>query len=208
MKHSIVVGFLSIFLMLEASAQGPTGFGALKIGMTKEVVESLQATDGVHLASPMSPYQHRREPPKEGVEKFIAQVASPFRTEPIEAVLTFEAAQLAEIYMALTNSPNTFDRIKDQVVEKYGAGKVEDRMKEEQCIYKNGANFKITAGAVSVSWNDDSTPAGRIETKFSDIVIADCPSNLREKPIGPFKQKSFSIRKANIPADIKQKNIF
>jgi hypothetical protein len=205
MKRSVCFALFSIVLFMEAAAQGPTGLGALKLGMTKEGIESLQVTDGVYLDSPMSPYKYRRETPKEGVDIFIAKLVTPLRAEPIEAVLTFESSQLTELYMKLTD--NTFDRIKGQIVEKYGAGKVNDRMKEEQCIYKNGSSFKVTGGAVSITWNQGSIPSDQIETKLQEIVIAPCPSSLRETLIN-INSKCLSVRRANSPVEVKSKNLF
>lgn len=178
MKHLIHVAGLSLTLSLEAMAQGPTGFSALKLGMTKETIESLQVSQGVHLNSPMTAYQYKNGAPKEGVDKFNARLATPLSSEPVDAVLTFESSQLTELYINIPESSNMLERIKAQITEKYGAGKEENTMKEEQCIYKNGANFKLSSGALSTTWTETSSRTELIETNLSDIVIATCPSNL------------------------------
>ena len=207
MKHLIHVAGLSLTLSLEAMAQGPTGFSALKLGMTKETIESLQVSQGVHLNSPMTAYQYKNGAPKEGVDKFNARLATPLSSEPVDAVLTFESSQLTELYINIPESSNILERIKAQITEKYGAGKEENTMKEEQCIYKNGANFKLSSGALSTTWTETSSRTELIETNLSDIVIATCPSNLRYS-IGPVKLRSINIRKIKPSTELKSKNLF
>lgn len=207
MKHLICVASCALALSLDATAQGPTGFGPLKLGMTKEAIESLQASEGIYLSSSMTPYQYKSSAPKEGVDKFNALLITPLSSESVNAVLTFELSQLTELYMTLPSSSNMLERIKAQITEKYGVGKVEDTMEEEQCIYKNGANFKLSSGVISTTWTETSSQADQVEARLSDIVLATCPSSLRYD-MHPIKLKSLTIRKIKPSAETKPKNLF
>jgi hypothetical protein len=207
MKRLIALASCTLAFSFQAIAQGPTGLGALKLGMSKEAVESLQPSEGVYLNSPMTPYQYGNSAPKEGLEKFDAFLVIPLSPDPLAMVLTFEAAQLTELYITLTDSSNTLERVKAQIAEKYGPGKIEDTMKEEQCIYRGGANFKLSSGVLSTTWTEEYSQLVRIETKLSDIVLATCPSNLRYS-IGPIKLKSMTIRKVRSAGEAKPKNLF
>ncbi|TCG02883.1 hypothetical protein BZM27_52555 [Paraburkholderia steynii] len=51
-----------------------------------------------------------------------------------------------------------FEQVKSQLVAKYGAGKLDDGMKDEQCLYRNGANFKVTSGTKTTQWRQHVSP--------------------------------------------------
>jgi len=65
-------------------------------------------------------------------------------------------------------------------------------MKEEQCLYKGGQNFKISSGAIRYLWTQDRKNAEPVTASVSDVVLDICPSNLRYA-IGPIKSKSLNI---------------
>jgi hypothetical protein len=125
------------------------GFGSIKIGMSKEAVESLKAEEGIYLASPMTEYKYQRSAPRPGEEKYDALIVNPFREEPFKSVLSFEGSKLINLYMDLKESSAAFEKVKLQIKEKYGEPKVENSMKEEQCIYRNGS-FAVFPSVVSL----------------------------------------------------------
>lgn len=189
-------------------AKGPTSFGSLKIGMTKEAIDALQISDGMYLVSPMTAYASKYYTPKEGIDKFDAALSLQFSGKPLEVVLTFEAGSLTEMYFSLSESMTDFERVTAQISEKYGPGIVNDSRKEEQCIYKNGANFKISSGTISTTWSENISATERIETRTSNMSVDSCPSNLRYGSVGGIQMRTMSIRKlANTPGK-KPENLF
>lgn len=208
MKQTLAFSLGIALISVSALAKGPVGYGALKLGLTKESVESLQSGDGIYLSGAMTPYEYKNTSPKPGEDEFDALLVTPLAAAPLKSVLTFEGGQLSGLYLTLEQSSNMLEQITSQITEKYGPGAVEDNRKEEQCIYKNGANFKLKSGAVHTRWSQEVSKTEKIETTVSDISIEMCPSNLRYGKIGPIKLRSLTIRRLNIGAEPKSKNLF
>lgn len=188
---------------------GPNSFGPLKIGMNKEAVESLTEKDSIYLATPMSPYVYKYSTATEGIDKFDAKLNSPLSSQPLEAVLSFKEDALQTIYISFKESVTVFEKVKAQISEKYGVGKQENTRKEEQCIYKNGANFKITTGTISQTWVDVISQTEQYETKISDYLYSSCPSNLRYGSVGEINLRSLTIDKKTVaPETPKPANLF
>jgi len=191
-----------------SKAKGPTGFGPLKLGMTKEAVEALQPTEGVYLSVPMTPSKFNKYvSPKAGVERFDCSLVTPLSKDALETVLVFESGQLTEIFLVLDKSSNMLERVKNQIVDKYGPGRVEDTRKEKQCIYKNGANFKITSGDITTIWVENFSDAERVETRLSDTSLDACPSELKYR-IEPTVVRSLTIHRFNSVEQVKSNNLF
>ena len=110
----------------------------------------------------------------------------------LEAVLTFVGDQLQSIYVDLGDSNRIVDSVKALIASKYGEPKVDNTMKEEQCLYKGGQNFKVSSGTIRYSWKQDRPKAEAISAWVSDTVIDICPSNLRYA-MGAIKSKSLNI---------------
>ena len=187
---------------------GPVGLGPIKIGMQMDAVTQLQETDGVYLAEPLSAYENKYYTPKPGIEKYATKIKIPNASKPLESVLTFSANQLTEIYLNFENSPYLYDKVKDQIAEKYNQGAIKDERKEEQCIYKNGANFKITTGTVATTWRQALPSGEAIETRLSEFKFDMCPSNLRYGSVGGTELKSLTIRKVEQATDSKKDGLF
>ena len=177
------------------SPTGPNGFGSIKIGMTKDAIEQLTEKDGVYLASPMTGYVYKYGSPVEGFDKFDAKIITPLSSERISIVLTFKADELVSLSISFEGIPGGYERSKAQITEKYGPGKEVNNRKEEQCIYKNGANFKVTNGSIISTWIDEISKDERIETRMNDWILNICPSNLRYSSVGESGVKSISIQK-------------
>jgi hypothetical protein len=188
-------GLLAFALLLASTvcaAKGPVGIGKLEIGMSRSAVEALQGADGVHLVSPLTPYEYKYSSPVAGEDKFDTTVATPLSDEPLKAVLTFSAEKLQSIYIDLGDSSRIVDTAKDLISSKYGEPKTDNSMKEEQCVYKNGSNFKVSSGSIRYSWTQERPKAEPVKATVSDTVIDICPSNLRYA-IGATKLKSLNI---------------
>lgn len=183
---------------------GPVGFGPIKLGMTQPELESLQADGGTYLQSPLTPYESK-EPPKDGEIKLKSLVHTPLQAQPLEMIFTFTEGSLTNLYITLEEV--AFDKVKAQVTEKYGAGKVEDTRKEERCLYRNGANFTVTSGQLLVQWYEPVSDAEKVEARLSDFSVGVCPSNLKH---GLFSTRlmSLSLRKVPATSETKPANLF
>lgn len=173
-------------------AKGPIGIGKLEIGASRSAVEALSQSDGVYLDSPLEPYEYKHSSPVPGEDQFTTKIVSPLSDQPQEAVLTFVEGKLQSIYVKLGDSDRIVDSVKALIGSKYGEPKVDNSMKEKQCVYKGGQNFKISSGAINYVWKQDRPNAAAVTAMVSDVVIDVCPSNLRYA-MGAFKSKSLSI---------------
>lgn len=200
-KEQVVVESDSVFSL----GIGPTGFGPIKIGMTKESIESLQNSDGIFLDSPMISYKELNDRSKVGVENFTASVLTPLSEKFIKTIFSFESNKLTAFAFNFDKSISFIDKINSQISEKYGPGRVNDQRKDEQCIYKNGANFKINTGIISTNWSEDISSTEVIETSTTIMNIESCPYSLNDEKSGVRKIEILSIRKLSKE---KQKNIF
>jgi len=127
-----------------------------------------------------------------GEDKFNTKIVSPLSDQPQEAVLTFVAGQLQSINIDLGDSNRIVDSVKSLITSKYGEPKVDNSMKEEQCVYKGGQNFKVSSGAIRYEWKQDRPNAEAVTASLSDVVMDMSPSNLRYA-IGAIKVKSLTI---------------
>ena len=192
MKNILLVAFTLAITPITCFAKGPIGIGKLEIGAKRSVVEALAPGDGVHLSSPLSPYEYKYSSPISGEDKFNTTIVSPLSEEPLKAVLTFVGDQLQSIYVDLGDSNRIVDSAKALIASKYGEPKVDNTMKEEQCLYKGGQNFKVSSGTIRYSWKQDRPNTDAIAASISDTVIDSCPSNLRYA-MGAIKSKSLDI---------------
>lgn len=181
-------------------ATGPVSFGAIKLGMTKAQIEALTAQDSFYLQSPMTLYVYpKNSTPIEGVDKFDGALITPYRTSTVPSVFTFKNDALTSFYIDLEKEESLADELQKMVEKKYGQPKIDDSMKEEQCLYKNGSNFKIKSGLTMTTWTQelaDSTDV--ITTSFTDMRVAMCPSSLRNTFID-MKLRSFSLNRGSKP---------
>lgn len=169
---------------------GPVGFGPIKFDMSKEELEALPAGDSVYLAAPLTVKEMKDFKPKEGTVWYDGQLKVPLSSAPVKSTFVFENGKMT--YFSMDLHEITWDFMKKQVVEKYGPGELKDDQKEEQCIYKNGSNFKIVNGTKSVTWRQVISPTEQITTSASDMQFAICPSSLRD-PMFSSKTKSISF---------------
>ena len=188
----------------EVRPTGPVGFGPVKIGMSREELEALTVTDSVYLAGPITAKEEKYGKPPEGTMRFEGQMNIPLSTSPVKASFTFHDGKLR--YFSMELHEVTWDFAKKQIAEKYGAGELKDEQKEEQCIYKNGSNFKLLNGTKSVSWRQTVSSTEQITTSATDMQFAICPSSLRDQLIS-VKTKWLSFEGGPIKTENK-KNLF
>jgi hypothetical protein len=182
-------------LVAVAKPTGPVGFGPIKFDMSKEELEALPADDGVYLAAPLTIQDTKNFKPKEGTVWYDGQLKIPQAPSPVKSTFVFENGKMTFFTMELHEI--TWDFMQKQIAEKYGVGEVQDNQKEEQCIYKNGSNFKLVNGIKSVKWRQVTSPTEQITTSASDMQIAMCPSSLRD-PMFSSKTKSISFSREPI----------
>lgn len=174
---------------------GPVAFGTIKLGMSKASIEVLTSQDGFYLNAPMTPFEYSEKIKAEpGKDVFNGLLISPYSAEPLKATFTFKEDALVRIGFNLENKEALFNELKAMVEKKYGQPITKGEMKEEQCLYKNGANFKIKDGIVSYIWTKEieNSIDEEISTTFTDMAMAMCPSSLNS-PIFNVKMKSFGI---------------
>ena len=208
MNRILLTIVASIFPIISVYAKGPTGLGSLQIGMSKSAIENLQATNGVHLTSAMTPFDYKNTTPIPDEEIFNTFISTPLDSKPLKAALTFKNSILISISLTINPSTNTLEKVKNQIKEKYGTGEIDDSRKEEQCIYKNGANFKIMSGSVYTTWIEELSQTEQIKTTLIDVSIETCPSKLRTDRTDPIKIQSLIFRKVKNIVEDQPRNIF
>jgi len=205
MKKLLVVSMIAV--SSSAWSAGPTGLGPIKIGMTKDALESLTQGDGVRIDGALSPYEYRNgQTPSAGVDKFTGNIIIPDETKPLSSEFSFKNGMLARILVTIANE-STLISMKKQISEKYGKPEITDSSKEEDCIYRNGANFKLKQIDIVNKWTE-SIGVNNVTTRLSAFSINMCPVNLRYGHTGETVMYSLSIflsSKDDVP---KQKNIF
>lgn len=205
MKKLVVA--LSMLIASAAWAAGPTGFGSIKIGMSKEAVEGLSQSEGVRLQAPLVPFEYRREQtPVPGVDKFTGLIISPMSENPLKTEFNFRDGFLLSFNVSLEREA-ILTKLRKQISEKYGDPRTVDDMKEEQCVYRNGSNFKIKSGIVSNHWEEGSG-SSRVETVLSTFVFDICPSSLRYGSVGGTTFHSLRIGSSAAQEKKKEENLF
>jgi len=183
---------------------GPFGIGPLKMGMTREAVEALGPTDGVWLAQPLIQETPTVNLP-ENEYQFKAQLTTPLDPNINDGTFFFIDDKLTALTVNLT--PQAFERVRAEITQKYGPGIPKTDNTEEQCVYHNGANFKVTSGTVSNKWSLVVSPVDTIQTSLMQYTINRCPYSLQDNETTEFISRwiSFSdLRKV----DAKPSNLF
>lgn len=160
-----------------AYADGPTGFGPIKIGMTKDEVESLSSKDKYFLSTPFSSTKTigKGRPSK---DYFDSTISGPDIREPIQTTLGFSKNKLTYIIMIFPENNWLFGRLKNQVTKKYQAPKSFGFIDEKQCTLKNGRKLVIGTGIESDLWRAEmpDNPSKIIQTSFKNIDFVGCSS--------------------------------
>lgn len=161
-----------------SSPTGPLGIGNIKVGMSKAEVEAIPAEDLVALTAPMTPAKLKKEA-QPGEETFESKIKMPGADSSLSTMLTFNAGKLVSIQVNTDQSSDAFlEGLEKQVSDKYGSPTVKDSRTEENCIYRNGSNFKISKGEITKRWTTSLEGMGVIETSLWHLKIANCPESL------------------------------
>lgn len=174
---------------------GPSGFGPLKLGMTREAVEGRQASDGVYLVWPLSPDTSNFAVPA-NTELVKSQVLTPLDNNPEKISLTFTSGLLTGFVVTLNDT--SFGKVKSQLIEKYGTGKIDDDRKDEQCIYRNGSNFKVNSGSVATRWTQSVLPTEEIKSALVEYTVNWCPPSLNGPTVGPSTTLYLSVQQVHV----------
>lgn len=179
-------------------ATGPTAFGPIKFGMTKVEIEALTTADNFYLNAPMTDYVYSKSELQEaGKDKFKGLLMTPYRSEPMKGTFTFTNNVLSSMYFDLEGQEDLYKDLMAMVAKKYGAAKIDDRMKTEECIYKNGSNFTKKSGFINHDWKSKAEDSSDEEyrTSFMNMTIGICPDNLMHGSIPDMKILSLSMAK-------------
>lgn len=188
----------------EAKATGPNGFGPVKIDMSKDALEALTPNDGVYLSSALAPKEKRGDAQPDGTVSYTGKMTTPLSPTPIDTEFTFHDGKLSFFSMDLRET--AFDFAQKQIADKYGAGEVKGDLKEKQCIYENGSNFKVLDGLKIATWRHAISTTEQIVTSATDMQMASCPSSL-DDPLNSMKKKWVSFERAPIKSENKE-NLF
>jgi len=167
-------GVLLLLASLSALATGPTGIGELRLAMTREQLEAVSPDSVVHLTAPLAPLQSKHYKHVPGVDVFTSTVQTPFDQNPLHGAFKFTEGTLLSISISLKNESNAFDLAKDMLSAKYGEARVTDAMKEQQCVLRNGANYKVRHGKVAYLWWSEPSDVGYVETQLVQSIVDGC----------------------------------
>ena len=186
-----VVGSLA---SVGAQAKSPTGVGELQLGMAQSAVEALNSASSTYPVTPLTPYVYKDgSKPKPGEESYDVKLHLPFSQEPLKGVLTFKSGKLIGIYVNLSATISYLDVVKSEIASKYGRPKVDDSMQERQCVYRNGANFKLPHGSTSYTWSGTMENGEHVEVIATRFTISMCPFDLRYGGAEPTNVDSLTI---------------
>ena len=186
------------------AAGGPIGIGELKLGMTQSQVESLkgpvQLTSSLTKWEPSKPEDYTPAP---GEQKLEGMMNNPV-TQNSKATLTFTNGRLSSIFLALDDESG-LNAAMNLIAAKYGSPQIDNRQKDEQCIYRNGNSFTLKNGIASYKWIQPHG-GGVVTTSIFEILVNVCPSNLRYGTTIGGAVRSLSISYSSKP--VKESNPF
>lgn len=203
---ALAVAMLS-FVSL-AQAQVPTGIGPINIGMTKAEIDALPVDGSVHLASPLRVFEpkHQVSSKAQGRDIYVSELVSPLAASPRKVELHFVGDRLISIGVTLEGELDT-DRAVRMISEKYGEPQKRDERKEEQCIYKNGSNFKLQYGTLEYVWEGGINTGSMVKAAVSDTSLGGCPVNLM-RANKTIRFMSLRISEVNSSTSAKPQNPF
>lgn len=200
---TLLIGYALAF---PAQSAGPTSFGPLTLGMSKEEIAALKPTDEIFPTSPITP--SKLVPPRGGKEVFDTKLRTPFIDEPLETNLVFDGGVLTEFSVNFGKHEHLNETIAAQISEKYGPGKVTDTFKDKQCLYRNGANFTVKNGGKETAWVTEGPTGQSVEAVVVHAIAQTCPSDLRY-PSTKYELRSLRFKRIDTPAvEAKPKNLF
>jgi hypothetical protein len=186
----LAIGFFSLTAQA-ANAAGPTGIGGLKLGMTKAQIEALKGD--VQLSSGLTDWKPSNSvdyTPKPGKVRLEGMLDNPVSGKG-KVTLTFTKGKLTQIFLKLDDRSD-FVTAKNLISSKYGSPKVDNRQKDEQCIYRNGNSFSLKNGKAMYQWRQQQGDL-LVSTEIYELLVNICPSNLRYGTTGGIAVRWLSI---------------
>ncbi|WP_321902048.1 hypothetical protein [Paraburkholderia tropica] len=151
--------------------------------MTFNAVSALTEADGIYPVQPLQ-VDTRNTARGNGGMSYRARMRTPLDTDDSTPVsFSFVDGKLIGFSVELDDSH--FARAMTQIVDKYGKGELADDRKDEQCLYRNGANFKVNWGALSHRWTQRISDNTVIQTSATEFTVAMCPPSLDGPALEP-----------------------
>lgn len=190
---------------LNAKATAPSGIGPLKLGMTREAIDALTTDGGIFLLGPLTPPVAYKS--TEGEQRWESFLQSPLTALAAKATFTFKLGFLTHIGIQLDE--DSLQRAEAQLSAKYGAPTVTADNEEEQCLYKNGANFKLPKTSRGAAWVGHADDGQRVKVVSYSINHGTCPSNLKYGAVSSIKLYGLTIERLSPDAsEPSKKNVF
>ncbi len=168
---------------------GPTGWGDLKIGISREEVYRLKSNNGVYLSEPLKPSKARPSSSTSVDEnKYVTRVNTPFGGPGVVAHLGFINDRLSSIEFSLDDRPDILQEISSQIQAKYGSPLDKSDQKQISCRLADGSSIPWASGHHLHEWVEVLQDGGQIATRVYDVSIG-CPSDP-----GAVVHKGFGIR--------------
>lgn len=179
----------------KGTASYPSGFGALKLGMTREQVESIPAGGDIYFTVPLA---EQATKPTEGVQKLKSLLQSPLKPEPSPISLKFEGGVLT--YFSIDLTETTVKTAEAQLTAKYGPPTVQGDAEPEQCIFRNGNNFKMPQSIRNAVWAGKAADGQLVRISAISVRRAICPTDY-------FMAFDLTFERPG-PSELPKKNVF
>lgn len=154
-------------------ATGPSGMGAIRLGMSKDALMALSVDEPVRLVSELTRVVKKTDSSL-GVEEFEGLIAVTLRDKPVEANFTFKDGVLHLLSLRIAGEDTFIESLATKIAVQYGAGKVVDSRGDRQCIFRNGNSFTIRHGFVVTTWFTPSADGKVIQASFMDSTFKSC----------------------------------
>lgn len=187
--------------------KGPVGIGDVKLGTTRDAIIALPESAPVRLAGQLveKTLGPKDVPLKPGESRYDGALIVPGRALPLKSRFSFLDDKLNAISVDFDPDSSLFESMGKQIADRYGPGAVDDGMKEENCIYRNGSSFKIKSGLLITKWDEHQVDGRTVRTSLIELVFAVCPVNL-SLGMSTHKSKMMSISYADKP--VAKPNLF
>lgn len=188
---------------LPVFAAGPVGLGYLKMGMSKGAIEQGDEKGAIKLLEPLQEVKLSSTSPIADAY-YTAPALLPFSTEPVKLNLGFKDGTLSLINVGIPDEAME-SKIREELEGKYGPPTIDDRRKDEQCIYKNGTNFTLKSGVFSVGWKDEESST---TTALNLVHFQSCPYSLSSVEVKTQPSRSLSIQRKPSPTQRPSSGLF
>lgn len=142
--------------------------------MTRSQVEALRGS--VRLSSSLTDEIYEDDEPDPNRKRLKGTLANPVTGES-KVTLLFRYGKLTMIYLKLDDERQEKAAL-NLISAKYGPPRILDQTTEEQCIYGNGASFKIKKGPFYRFWSQRMGGLN-VSTRIMSNTLSGCPVSLR-----------------------------